>query len=150
MPTQLEITDGPPARKFIFHSGAVTGDFSQDFTIKEKGAPVETKKAVTVHHIGRTHTREPDGDVYGFTASYLGEQILVPNRFHFFNIWFLIGTYNVRTRKGLCVRFTDEEFLSSPHMKALWGDYAQEMIRDRKILWDYNKEQALLQDQTAV
>lgn len=123
MPTQLLIQDGPPFKSFFFKSvpvdrtawiltftfvewkpGGLREALSEDFSkisIVSIGVPVFDRQAPT---------GPCDEDAYTFIGIRHGSGA------EKFALFYYVGTYNTRTRKGQCLCLTAEEFAALPNL----------------------------------
>jgi hypothetical protein len=139
MPEELKIVNGPSYRGFMFHGPVVTNlGFSVDLTLQSKEGSKE-KLQVTIwvvagriamdtrlpeHVVKEYESNDGDGEVQerGFVATYttsatwIGSGVkrkLVCPRF------FLVGSYDTKTRKGSCLKMTAKEFFKSHAREAI-------------------------------
>lgn len=124
MPRQLKIENGPGFRGFALVNGIVTGQWTETFTmdqeIPERWTSIDKDPHMFQVHLKMFGTaRIPQGsktgnrdeDEFSFIAYHYGSYDLTPKGPGPVYVWYFIGTYNVRTRKGECTEFTKKEFL---------------------------------------
>lgn len=111
MPTQLEITNGPPFKKLLFMS-VLADDHGWLLSFEFKGNDHPAKESLMILGLAR---RQGDGDddLYGFIGHR--QQVSKP-----WNHLFYVGTYNTRTRQGKCEVYDRAEFARCPLAKAMF------------------------------
>ncbi len=115
-PVQLVITDGPPFKDFMFLSRLYANIgclLTFKFFESEGILPEEGK--MTIECIGKHEItiNRADTDEYTFIGRWFGNSIKVEGKWVECNFLY-VGTYNCRTRKGCCQRFTPEQFIKAP------------------------------------
>jgi hypothetical protein len=145
---KLRIVNGPPFRTLLFHSRIIDGNWNQNFTVQEQGDPKNITLAVEILHLGRfeglpSEETSPGASTYSFIAKHTEGTYLVPRKPKYgnlggtiyFEITFLIGTYDARTRQGSCLQIDDRTMFENPLMRELFGSSVDTFIRERAPIW---------------
>ena len=115
-PVRLVIADGPPFKDFMFLSRlyASTG-WLLTFKFLESAGILPEEGKMTIECIGKDEitTTRADVDEYTFIGRWFGASIKVKGKWVVPNFLY-VGTYNTRTRKGQCLRYTPEQFINAP------------------------------------
>lgn len=135
MPRELKIKDGPSFRSFVFMSPVFSDSewlmsFTVDGEVEDKIIDQDKKHEFTskILFIGRVlslqnqRNREVDAENYSFIAVREGCSTYKVSPFRSKRrMFYYVGFYNTRTRKGTCFEFLEHEFFASKVVGALWG-----------------------------
>jgi|GEM_PF-3933214 len=121
-PVRLVISDGPPFKDFMVLSRlyANTG-WRLTFNFLKSPGVLPGEGGMTIECIGKDEIGDKcaDADEYTFIGRWFDSITMVDGKWAKPN-YLYVGTYNTRTRKGLCQRFTPEQFIDAPLARILF------------------------------